>query len=427
MWFVQVEPSMDGQWPLLYFAAVRRLSSSVAVTVGPAWRSPPNTATTAARVGRPWWACVRFRSHAVPTTYEVERNGHQYINGHQYDPAIVPETIGRRFVPEKTSAAIQSLIGAVSVLNIAVKAGTSIRTRRGAVRSLHRTLRKLVDADDLWAELAFGAIGTAETDTSPTEALLETVAELLSERQTALLVATGWQTPPPPPAHLVVEETRMALLNTPIGTRWGIAHVEEARSALRRFTDLLAKHLPTGRTYISDALLRRGRKVGISTALLLAVANVQCKTGDEFDVDFGVSLKDRFSVEVTVPKPWGGGDWVKSLLLQSAAINLIASSTDLVEGRVGSSPSQANAEPADEFSVEPESDAVPDLESSDWGGDGDQLSSDPPSDAENGIGSRPVDGLPPAAPLKGIWVTDIPEGEIWIPTDRQRPPRRPRA
>lgn len=220
------------------------------------------------------------------------------------------------------SDVLQSLTDALRLTNIAIDPAASPRTRRLAVRALHRAMRKTAEANSLWDELTLRAV-SASPDNAATDALLQAIGDLLTERQAALLVATGYRTPPPPPAYALIDQIYSVVHSSNIPPGGSGRQIELARSAVRQFVEQLAGHLPAA----EDRLLKRavgfGRIAGITTAMAALLAVVQVKTGDEFEISVGTSMDRWFSVEVTIPVSWGEPSQVKAVALSITTQNLI--------------------------------------------------------------------------------------------------------
>jgi hypothetical protein len=141
-----------------------------------------------------------------------------------------------------------------------------------------------------------------------------------------------------------------------------------------------------------------------------------------------LSLKDRFSIEVTIPRPWGGVENAKSLLLQAAAVNLIASATPRAGGEqdVASSDRHLEAEPGVRVSDDPVVDADPEFEATDdWDVETDPETSD--RDTQDGTHKKSKEKLPPVSPLNGSWVFGASREEGWTVTDYKQRGHKPRT
>ncbi|WP_089404668.1 hypothetical protein [Geodermatophilus saharensis] len=202
------------------------------------------------------------------------------------------------------AAIVRDLSSALAVTNAALEEEASERTRRGAVRSLHRALRRTAEADDLWADLMLRAT-TGGSVTAPSHELLGTIADLLVEQQVALLVSIGYRSPPPPRASALINDTRARIEEPPAGESYaGVAHLDAVRVELQKFVERLARNAPRSDSRVFPRLLAQGRRVGVSTCVLLVASSVQVKTGDALGFDVGASIRDGVGVEVTVPAPW---------------------------------------------------------------------------------------------------------------------------
>jgi hypothetical protein len=203
----------------------------------------------------------------------------------------------------ETANCLNRLTAALAVVNVALEEGASRSTRRGAARSVHRALRKLAEADSLWAALVIRAASTDLPFGVTEVAVVEAVGDLLTEQLAAVLVATGYRTPPEPTAHGLIDQTRAVVCQPESGQCAG-AYLESARGALREFVQQLAEHLPAANDKSLTRWLVGARKTTIAAALLCTIVNAEVKTGDAMDVNVGVSLKDKVKIELTVPKPW---------------------------------------------------------------------------------------------------------------------------
>ena len=204
-------------------------------------------------------------------------------------------------------------------------------------------MRMTAEADELWNELTLRA-AAASPDRAATDALLHAIGDLLTERQAALLVATGYRTPPPPPAYALIDHTYDVVSRSgsdPAGGR----QIEQVRAALREFVDQIATHLPAAEDRALKRILHFGRVAGISTAMLALAASLQVKTGNDFQIALGSSVEKWFSIEITLPVELGRADEVESLSTRATSRELldILATISLDAGEESSSNSSVNS------------------------------------------------------------------------------------
>ena len=191
---------------------------------------------------------------------------------------------------------VAELLNAARLCNVALEDGAERRLQLSAVRALHRAIRKVVENDQFWSNLARQALDADGLIVSDHLELLEMVSDVLTEQQAYLLFASGYRIPPPPSASYLVDTTQSAVADLTTAPGRGLERVEGARAALRKFLEELQSHLAAAYDKGIVRVLAHGRRVCVAAGLVVLVNHMQVKTGDHFDVSIGASVKDRMLI-----------------------------------------------------------------------------------------------------------------------------------
>jgi hypothetical protein len=210
-----------------------------------------------------------------------------------------------------TSSLLEGLTGAIALSTAALEDGADFKLRRAAMRSLHRSLNRTAESDELWTDLTARAAGIRDApslapDLGSVDALLDSVADVFVERYAVLLAAGGYKSPPPPRVNELLTATRQALVSSPAGQP--VDRVTNARDGIRNFVQVVAANIDSQNSWYQRRVLQGGRRVAAASLLLPLIWSTEIKTGNEFDVNFGVSWKDKAAIEITIPRPWAQAD-----------------------------------------------------------------------------------------------------------------------
>jgi hypothetical protein len=209
-------------------------------------------------------------------------------------------------VADRISGILEKLIAAIQTVNeIVDQEEVAPNVRRYALRELCAALQQVVDHDNLWQALYESASGRPSFPGVPdTKAFLESVADVLCEAHAALLLRCGYRSPPPPLAHVLIEQTRKAVLAEHREPRWGTDHVEGAREALTDFVNDVVQHIKDADPVMLNRIGIRIRRTAIGAAFLTLLSQAEIRTGDSFSVDISASVTDPITIEIIVPFPW---------------------------------------------------------------------------------------------------------------------------
>lgn len=232
---------------------------------------------------------------------------------------------------KSTRLTVQSLLRTVAMANAALESDASVPVLRTAVRSIHRELKKFVEAEELWAELYRRGERAEDIDKPLPKDALSAISDIFSEEMASLLAQAGWKYPPKPSASKMIEKTRRALraANTELSH---VGRIEHARAGLREFLEKLLKHLPSSDPEVLRRLVRRGRSAGITSCLLIGLMplNLGLSTGEEWDINVETSSGDGVKIELVVPAPWHEDkDAASGLVVAGAAECLSSVLTDV--------------------------------------------------------------------------------------------------
>lgn len=236
----------------------------------------------------------------------------------------------------RTDAIQTELVGAIVEVNQAAQTECRERTRVKAVKRFCNAIDDAVMHTPLWSQMMERSVAVNPPDWSESRALLLLIASCLETAHAELLRRTGYRIPPPPSVDSLVKETRESLVSRNRRPRWGKEHVDDARLALDKFVKEVRSHLKQPRWESANTLLLRCRRLGPVALLVFAVSHAEIKTGNEFQVQFGVSLNDFVKVEITVPfnvMDIGAGAVVEAVVTNSQISNLGATIDETLSSR----------------------------------------------------------------------------------------------